>query len=242
MKNGFKHLVKGMAAVLATSFALAGCSSVIPNMSVEEEQAVGEYAAFVLLKYDAHHRSRLVDLSKVVEKEPPKAQEPVESQEQGGMGPVADTPVIDNTMNNVNSIEAFFGLPEGISFTYQGIETGISYQEPGQEDGHFSLEAAEGKSLFILKYQVSNQSQSVQQVDLNAMSPVFKITLNGSYTRTALVTMLPNDMSVYKEDLQPGESKELVLLLEINPDMAETITSVSLQIKNEANAYTIQLI
>ncbi len=242
MKNGFNHLMKGMVAALATSFALAGCSSVIPNMSAEEEQAVGEYAAFVLLKYDANHRSRLVDLSKVVEKEPPKKEEPANNQEQGGMGPVADTPVIDNTTNRVNSIEAFFGLPEGISFTYQGIETSTSYQEPGQEAGHFTVEAANGKSLVILKYQVSNQSQSVQKVDLNAQSAVFKVTLNGSYKRTALMTMLPNDMSTYEEDLQPGETKEVVLLIETDPSTAGSITSVALEIKNEANAYTILLL
>lgn len=244
MEHKLEKAAKGMAAALAVSLVLAGCGSVIPNMSAEEEQAVGEYAAFVLLKYDANHRSRLVDLSKVVEKKP-KPVAPEESdnnQNQGGMGPVADTPVIDNTTNHVSSIEAFFGLPEGISFTYQGMEVGASYQEPGQEAGHFTLDANDGKSLVILKYQVGNQSQSVQRVDLNTQSPVFKITLNGSYTRTALVTLLTNDMSAYAEDLQPGETKELVLLIETDQSMAAGITSVSLEIKNEANVYTISLL
>lgn len=244
MKHKLNSLIKSVAAVLVTSLALTGCSNVIPDMTVEEEQAIGEYAAFTLLKYDANHRSRLVDLSKVVEKDT-KPQKPAEDTEkdpeQGGMGPVADTPIIDNTSNSASSIEEFFELPEGISFTYQGMQTCTSYQEPGQENG-FSLEATEGKSLLVLQYNVSNQSQSAQRVDLYRQSTAFKITVNGSYMRTALMTMLTNDMSTYREDLQPGETKELVLLIEIDQSMADSITSVSLEVKNESNAYTISLL
>lgn len=243
MKHKFNSLVKNMAVIFAASLALTGCSNTIPDMTAEEEQIIGEYAAFTLLKYDANHRSRLVDLSKVVEKEE-KPQKPVEDskEEQGGMGPVADTPVVDNTMNSAGSIEALFELPEGISFTYQGMNTCASYQEPGQENGHFSLDASEGKSFLVLQYNVSNQSQTVQRVDLNQKTTAFKVTVNGSYMRTALMTMLPNDMSTYAEDLQPGETKELVLIIEIDQSMADSITTVSLEVKNESNAYTISLL
>ena len=238
MKHKFNSLVKNMAVVFVASLALTGCSNTIPNMTAEEEQAIGEYAAFTLLKYDANHKSRLVDLSKVVEKEkkPQKTKEE-SKEEQGGMSPVADTPVVDNTMNSAASIEEFFGLPEGISVTYQGMDIGTSYQEPG-----FSLDASEGKSLVVLRYHVNNQSQEIQRVDLNSSAAVFKVTINGSYVRTALVTMLPNDMSSYMEDIQPGETGEMALIFEVEQSVADSVTTVSLEVKNESNAYTISLL
>ena len=43
-----------------------GCKSEIAEMTDEQQQQVGEYAAFAMLRYDAEHRSRLVDYSEVV--------------------------------------------------------------------------------------------------------------------------------------------------------------------------------
>ena len=40
--------------------------------------------------------------------------------------------------------------------------------------------------------------------------------------------MLPNDMSTYAETLEPGQSQELVLLLEVNEDVADAVQTLSL--------------
>ena len=50
---------------LACAVLFGGCASEIAELTPEQQQQVGEYAAFAMLKYDAEHRSRLVDYSEV---------------------------------------------------------------------------------------------------------------------------------------------------------------------------------
>lgn len=237
-----KNVWKTIAAVIVASFVLSGCGNAIPDMSAEEEQAMGEYAALILLRYDTRHRSRLVDLSKVPAKKP-KPQPPADAKEDNPAGTPSDapqTPVIDNASGNVNSIEALFGLPEGVAFAYQGMQICTSYQE--RTGGFFNLEAAKGKSLLVLKYTVGNQSGSAQRVNLYRDSASFQVAVNGSAAKSTLMTMLPNDMTTYDEELPAGENRELVLVVEIDAGIAENVTAVSLQIKNELNAYTISIL
>ena len=54
--------------------------------------------------------------------------------------------------------------------------------------------------------------------------------------------MLPNDMSTYAETMAPGETQGLVLLLEVNEDVANAIQNISLRLKNASNEYTIQIL
>ena len=50
---------------LACAVLFGGCASEIAELTPEQQQQVGEYAAFAMLKYDAEHRSRLVDYTEV---------------------------------------------------------------------------------------------------------------------------------------------------------------------------------
>ena len=66
--------------------------------------------------------------------------------------------------------------------------------------------------------------------------------LSTSVRANALTTMLPNDMSTYAETLEPGQTQELVLLLEVNEDVAGAVQTIALRLKNASNEYTIQLL
>ena len=64
-KKGFALLI-----TICMIFGLSACGeNVIPEMTDEELQAVGEYAAITLMKYDANQRSRLVDIALLEEEE-----------------------------------------------------------------------------------------------------------------------------------------------------------------------------
>lgn len=251
-KNG---IYGRMTALLLAVFLFTGCGNNIPELSVEQQQAVGEYAAMVLLKYDADHRSRLVDLSLIPEetldeKEVPEmtlsnTENTAENTSQG-MRPVEDTPVIDMGQaaaeGGAGSMEDCMGLPEGITVQYQGMKVMASYPEDGQADDYFTLDAAPGKSLLVLNFSLSNQAQSEQNIDLLNQDLIFKVTVNGNYTRAALMTMLMNDMSTYVGSLPAGGSEELVLLIEVDQEVADSISSISLSLKNESKIYTISLL
>lgn len=59
---------KVSAVMLISALFLSGCgSTTITNMTAEQSALIGEYAATILLKYDANYASRLVDLSTIEE-------------------------------------------------------------------------------------------------------------------------------------------------------------------------------
>ena len=66
--TGFnKNMVCG-ALLCAMMLSMTACGNEIPDLTEEESQRVGEYAAVTLLKYDANNRSRLVDPEMVIAK------------------------------------------------------------------------------------------------------------------------------------------------------------------------------
>lgn len=243
--------IKVFAVNLAVMFALTGCGNQIPDMTEEQMQMVGEYAAITLLKYDADHRSRLVTMDEI-EAHDAKEKELQELREQqqeaaskgNQMKPSDDTPTIaagqETGIENTIGFEEFYGLPEGISISYQGEETRDSYSGDASMDA-FSLEATPGKKLLILNFLLENQSGNDQSVDLFSKTAIYRVTVNGTYTRGALTTMLTDDMSTYVGTLAAGESKNVVLIVEIEKNMADSISSISLRLKNESKTGTIQL-
>lgn len=222
---------------------LAGCGeNQIPDLTDEEMQMVGEYAAITLMRYDASHRSRLVDYSLLMETpEPEVTPEPEATKEPAGMDPVDDTPVIgvDSQTGTSSNIEETLGLPEGISITY--LDYALYDNYPEGEDS-FTIPATEGKKLLVLSFSVSNASGQDQTIDLRSMEPEFRITVNDDYTRRALMTMLENDLSIFKGSIPAGGSETAVLVIEVDGETANHITAITLKLKNELNSYTIQLL
>lgn len=237
---------KGLAILLTIciAFGLSACGeNVIPEMTDEELQAVGEYAAITLMKYDANHRSRLVDISQLEEEKEPvvpmPTTEPVEKEE--GMKPVDDTPVENRTeQENVYSMEEVLGLPDGVAVSFVGHEFCKKYAEDGEND-YFAITPSVGKKLLVLKFSLNNTTGQERYVDLLSAGCVSKITVNGDYTRRALTTMLPNDLSTYTETIAAESSREVVLLIEVEEDRVENLSSIVLNLKNESKTYTIQL-
>lgn len=228
------------------ALSMGGCGNAIPDMTDEQMDVIGEYAAITWLKYDANNRSRLVDLSEYEEKAEetitqPEVQEPSqESEEPGSIGnpeyaenekePVIVEPVIA-------TMEEVLALPAGVTVTYQGMDICDSYPEEQAEDSFFYLEASAGKKLAVLKFLVDNQSAAIQDVDFLHSENVYRLKAEDNYVRNALTTMLLDDMVSYIGTLQPGDTQELVLLFEV--DEQYTGQSLNFTIKNGENSYTI---
>ena len=243
-----KNIVCG-ALLCTMMLSMTACGNEIPDLTEEESQRVGEYAAVTLLKYDANNRSRLVDPEMVIaklEKEAARkaakaAQEEAKTEETGNTGTTEVT--MPTAQEDITaSMEDFFGLPEGVSITYEDYMVADSYPEDGATDEYFALDASAGKKLLVLRFRLTNGTEQEEKIDLLNTNSRYIITVNDSIRANALTTMLPNDMSTYAETLEPGQDQELVLLLEVNEDVAGAIQAIALHFKNASNEYTIQLL
>ena len=249
-----KRVIKLGAMGLVLLAVLTGCGNQIPDMTDEQARMIGEYAAVTLLKYDANHRSRLVDasvLEEAAQKEALEQAMPEPTPEPEVEEPAVETPVIELeeetaeegvVENTVPSMEAFFGMPEGMMLTYQGMSTCATYPDDGASSDFFTLDAAPGKQLLVLNFTVDNQTGAEQRVEMFSKNSIYNVTVNTEYSENALTTMLTNDFSTYMDTIPAGESRNIVLLVEIDANLASQIMSISLNMKNDAKTYTIQLL
>ena len=241
-----KNIVCG-ALLCTMMLSMTACGNEIPDLTEEESQRVGEYAAVTLLKYDANNRSRLVDPEMVIaklEKEAAReaakaAQEEVKAEETGNTGTTEVT--MPTAQEDITaSMEDFFGLPEGVGIAYEDYMVTDSY--PEDEAEYFALDASAGKKLLVLRFCLTNGTEQEEKINLLNTNSRYIITVNDSIRANALTTMLPNDMSTYMDTLEPGQTQELVLLLEINEDVAGAVQTIALRLKNASNECTIQLL
>ena len=235
-----------LAAILSAGLLLVtGCGNAIPDMSADVEQKVGEYAGVVMLRYDANHRSRLVELppeEPVVEEPVEEEPEPEVQEEEPPVEEESSVTVIDNTTEaepeNL-SPEEFLNLPEGMSLIYQGYSLENSYPSDDSTDSFFTLDASSGKKLIVLYYDLYNQSGADQSINFLGDGYAFKVKVNGNVTRTALVTMLMDDMSTYMGTIADGNGEQLVLIFEEDENVE--ISSLELIIKGNEGKCSVPL-
>lgn len=241
--RGKRKIALILTALLITAGSTGCGENQIPDLSEDEMRAVGEYVAVTMMKYDINHRSRLMELTDTAlgGQGEGTGQEIIE--EETGMPPVDDTPVVDATGSEeaaapVYSLEEVIGLPAGVEVVFQQQEVCDNYPEGGE---YFSLNASEGKKLLVLHFSLSNSGSEDQSVDMLSSGAVLNITVNEEYRRRALTTMLLEDLATYGGIVPAGGSVETVLVIEVDGDIAENISAIHIQAKNEEKTAEMQV-
>lgn len=226
------------AAVLCMAL-FTGCGAALPPMTDEQQDAIAEYAAALVMRHTRDYSSRLVDLSLYEEKEPEETKEP----ESGGMDETADTPVIDNTGNSDNSGDAMayqsidpLLVPEGVSITYTGSRLLDSYPDSnGDEAPYFALDASTGKKLLVMSFSLQNTTGEEKNLDIYSIAPRCAIKINDAERTHVISTMLLDDLSTFEGSLAAGGEIPLVLLAEVD-DTLETIEKLELTVSTETGS------
>ena len=243
MKKGW---IIGLPLIM-TGIWLTGCGNAIPEMTMEQQELVVEFAASELLKYDVNYQSKLTAPEPEQQPEEEQGEQPKEPLIEEETLPeeiIADTDVtiVDNTgtveAQNI-SIADFLDLT-GVEISYAGYETVDTYPEGEAKEAYFFMSATEGNKLLVLRFCALNVSGEELSIDLAKSQTRYKIILNGT-EKNALTTMLLNDMAYYQGTLAANESIELVLLCEIQDDQTEFIDTLQLKMKSVDDSATISL-
>lgn len=243
MKKGW---IIGLPLIM-TGIWLTGCGNAIPEMTMEQQELVVEFAASELLKYDVNYQSKLTAPEPEQQPEEEQGEQPKEPLIEEETLPeeiIADTDVtiVDNTgtveAQNI-SIADFLDLT-GVEISYAGYETVDTYPEGEAKEAYFFMSATEGNKLLVLRFSALNVSGEELSIDLAKSQTRYKIILNGT-EKNALTTMLLNDMAYYQGTLAANESIELVLLCEIQDDQTEFIDTLQLKMKSVDDSATISL-
>ena len=233
MKKGKVLCMLVMSAVLLT-----GCVDAMPDLTREQSGMIAEYAASLLLKYSPSYNYKIVSEEEIAAATAAE-QELAESQMQEETGAseekmesenlqqtsdetfmeTGETDPYDSVMYLSSSdadLAAELGI-NGIIIKYQSYEVCDSYP---QNSSGFSVDAAQGKKLLIVHFDL--QSSSDENVECNLFDYDLKVRMNVNGTTTkALSTMLPNELMSYMDTIPAGEMADVVTVAEIN-DLSET--------------------
>lgn len=218
-------------------FAFGGCGAQIPDMTDEEREAISEYAANLLLKYDTSQPSRLVD---IVEEEaeptptPTPTPEAVETAkpEETADPEVTEEPVETNMPQETQVPEVFdlveetLLLPQDVTLLYNKFETMKSFVD--ETDGYQTLEAEEGKLLLIFRFTLLNNSNSAKGIDMLQDNIVYKVIIDDT-TINGMITMVGNDLTTYIGSMQANESMEVVMFAEADEELLQNAGAIRIE-------------
>ena len=235
----------GLTLAVAASLCMTACGASIPELTEEQNALVVEYAAGLLLKYDANYENRLVEESEPEEEPPavteePPAEEPQPAEEQETEAPEVVDISEEPEAVVYHSIEEFYGI-DGVTVTFMGYELKDMYPDQGEEEMFFAMNASEGCKLVVMHFDVTNVSGQDKALDMLSLNTKFKISFNGESPRYALTTMLTNDLASYNGSIAAGAKEELVLIAELQEDKAQSIQTISLIMRNAADEATLPL-
>ncbi len=226
-----------------------GCATddAIPQLSDEELRMVEEYAAHLLLKYDSNYRAttlkeeemaaererleRLAAVQAQIAKEKAEKEQKMkeESHDDGGKGdgsgegggPGSQEPVYTD-------IDEFFGI-EGLDISYSGMMS-VSRYPLVTEDNSWQgvVNATAGNTLLVFSYTIENVSGTDQLLDMASYSPRFTFRINNSFSKASMMTLLQNDLALYRDTIPAGESREAVLVIEITQAQASEAQRVTM--------------
>lgn len=226
---------------LTCMIAFSGCNQKMPDMTEEQSAIVTEYASSLLLKYNKNYESNLVDVSEnnlETEKEEETKDHSSTTEE---ILPEEETkdPVIEDTETPASTIEEVCGL-DAVSFSYMNCIITDSYSGGDEGEVIVSYDAADGRSLVVLEFDVKNISDKDFMLNMLEVNPTFMIQV-ANETHKVQTTMLMNDMTTYKGTLAPGETIRLSLTSEFPKESIQQNSQIVLLVRKDLTNATISL-
>lgn len=260
MKGKIKQVTVLWLILAVFCTMIAGCGLIQPTgLNENDEELVAEYAAGVLMRYSADKKGGLGN--------PKPTPKPVEASANEVVTPVdesaktqdesPDIPADDNEPEEVEkttdvladaatakadgaAICDAIGI-RGFEMTYKGYETADIYPKSDGNDLTFSMQAAPGKKLIVLHFDVMNPGSGEAECNVLDCNVKFRILVNDTNRINEQMTILLNDLKSYKDTIGAGQTKDTVLVFEADASVAESIGSLSLIVVNGSgeSAFTL---
>lgn len=254
-----KGKVLGLFTIAAMSMVMmTGCVDAMPELTAEQSDMVAEYAAGLILKYSPKYDYKIVSDEELaaaraamyVEAETETGEEtesePVQQQEeneQTQQGPVSEeiSSEEEQPAETVSSPDTDLAAQLGIDdliIKYQSFELCDSYPK---DNSGFSVDAAKGKKLLILHFDVEGLPESDVDCNLFEENIKMRINVNDARTVSALNTMIPNDITSYMGVIPAGSIVDMVAVAELEAVSGEDISSLMLQVVSNNGNCKVEL-
>lgn len=237
MKKNIRNLAFMILASLMPLIYIAGCKKV--SYDKADEDKIIEYAVNAVLNHDRNYIVKMPERKTEPETEPTTVW--ISDDNQGGSN--GETPN-GNSGNStgkpqpaVVSANEGFGL-SGFTVTEAGYEVADRY--PAGNDG-FSMVALNKNKLLVLKFNVTNNSNAQAALDMMGKNLSYRCLINNNTGVNVQVTALLNGLNTYNGTFEAGESKEMVLVFQINEEVSANINNISLYVAKDSKTSVIAI-
>ncbi len=240
MKKANRYLVVCLAAC---TLLLSGCGTQMYELTAEEEDIIVHYAAYVVAKHNIQQKDgvsnvvvtdeELEDVEENVEPETELGEEVVGGGEDISGETTSETQEVDDT---TVSLAEVIGHASDLTVTYTGSYVADNYIEGAA----YSVDAATGKTFYVMQFTLTNTTAGDVAVNNAAINPIFKL-VSGDVNVKSEVTFLTYDFSTYVGTIPAGQSVETILLFEVNEAQAEGILEPILQITVDNETKNVKL-
>ena len=227
------------------------------GLTESEQKIYAEYAAGALMKYNAGTNMRVLEGKTLINQEAKEqaAREQAEKRaqlaaeyeanknssskkEEQNSGDNSSGGSEGTGISYISDMSQAIGA-ETFSIVYDGYEITDSYPNSG-DDILMAMDATSGKLLMVTKYKVTNISGQTENLNMFSKQGKFRLNLNGKRYKSQY-TLLLNDLSMYKGDLESGETMEGVLIFEIPETEASNVSDMILSITVDGESSSMQL-
>lgn len=229
MHRNIKKIILLSAASLLPLMYISGCGRI--EMTDEEEELFVECAADAIISHDKNYIIKLAERETEEETEettvwisdnPDKG---TDGQPSGEGGENATKP-----QGNTMSANEAFAL-SGFSVASNGYE--VVKQYPGSGNTGFSMVATQNKQLLVLKFNVTNSGGSTAVLNMTDKGYGYRCVINGKTKVNAQLTALLNGLNTWNGELTAGETREMVLVFQVDKEISADINDIKLYIADD---------
>ena len=236
-----------LSGALIAMLSMSGCSTnAIPELSDEEMHQVEEYAAHLLLKYDANYEGTTVTMEEMEAQRAElerraRVQAEIARQQAMAVPEVPDTPEESGNVGGGGSssggiavytdIDDFLQEPS-LEINYTGYDVCASYPSNAESnDWQGVVRATTGNQLIVFHYTVQNTGSEDTVLDMPSKGAKFNFRINGSVSKPALRTLRLDEFSMFMETIPAGGSKDAVLIVEVDSATASAISGLKMTLR-----------
>lgn len=236
-------------AMFASALALTSCADAMPDLTEEQQDIIAEYSAQQLLKYCSYYddgldQEAMTDEETETETEDQSVEDAPEDTQTDG-GTTEETETMEAQTESVQTLNldqvdlAELLQQDEFEITYDKYEIDTSY--PQDANASFSLDAPTGKEFLVLFFSAENMSSEEATFDILNTDIKFKMNLNDLGYKSNLSTLLMDDLSTCEDQFTGNETKEYVLILQMNESDVTDAETLILEIESGDNTTQIKL-
>lgn len=244
--------VLGLLLIIASAFLLTGCGTELVELTAAERQQIINYSAHVVSEFNMRQEKGYIVLSA----ETLEALDNKNKEDAGETEKEPDNNADDKTPdsgkedtdkgtgdNNSGESQATSTLTEALGIA--GIQAEIqsySIEDNYSESDISNVNAGTGNRLVVVRCLLTNTTETPVLCDIFNGEYEFYLSINDGKNKAAsLMTILNKDLTTMTAELAANETKEMVILFPVPIDIANSMDSVKLIVKNASTNHTISM-